>query len=750
MNALMFQPNAATSHHPYSVVPQIRTCKSMRELKQVHAFCIKTAQAHDSRIASEILRLSATSDFRDIGYALSVFDQMPERNCFAWNTVIRALAETNDRHLDALLVFCQMVSEATVEPNQFTFPSLLKACAVTAGLEEGKQVHGLVVKFGLVDDEFVVTNLLRMYVMCGSMEDAHVLFYRNVEDVGRLVRDERKKEFNVVLCNVMVDGYVRVGNIKAARELFDRMAQRSVVSWNVMISGYAQNGFYMEAIEMFHRMMQMGDMLPNRVTLVSVLPAISRLGALEMGKWVHLYAEKNKICIDDVLGSALVDMYAKCGSIEKAIQVFEKLPQNNVITWNAVIGGLAMHGKANDLFNYLSRMGKCGISPSDVTFIAILSACSHAGLVDEGRLFFKDMVNRVGLKPKIEHYGCMVDLLGRAGYLEEAEELILNMPMKPDDVIWKALLGACKMHKNIEIGRRAAEVLMQLAPHDSGAYVALSNMYATSGDWDAVAEVRLVMKDMDIRKDPGCSWIEIDGVIHEFLVEDDSHPRAKDIHSMLKEISNKLSLEGHMPVTTQVLLKMDEKHKESVLHYHSEKIAVAFGLISTAPKTPLQIVKNLRICEDCHSSMKLTSKLYERKIVIRDRKRFHHFEHVMQKFTGILFRQGMRMPTFWLTFAKRQGQTTTQERSADVRNLIISADVRDEQALAIGFRANREDVIGLRWLNSSASEILLPFSNTYCSNKQVNANCIHLKQLYILQEASFPPQNSLKSAVIFT
>ncbi|TKY47366.1 Pentatricopeptide repeat-containing protein [Spatholobus suberectus] len=223
----------------------------MRELKQVHAFLVKTAQTHDTAISTEILRLSATSDFRDMGYALSVFDQMPERNCFVWNTLIRALTETQDRHLDALLVFCQMVSEATVEPNRFTFPSVLKACAVMARLEEGKQVHGLVLKFGLVDDEFVVTNLLRMYVMCGSMEDAHVLFYRSVEgvdDVRRLVRDERRREFNVVLCNVMLDGYVRVGNLKAARELFDRMAQRSLVSWNVIISGYAQNGFYTEAI----------------------------------------------------------------------------------------------------------------------------------------------------------------------------------------------------------------------------------------------------------------------------------------------------------------------------------------------------------------------------------------------------------------------------------------------------------------------------------------------------------------------
>lgn len=523
-----------------------------------------------------------------------------------------------------------MVCDATVEPNQFTFPSVLKACAQTARLKEGKQVHGLAVKYGLDSDEFVVSNLVRMYVMCGIMKDAHVLFLRNLIEFDKgdeVVRNnKRKEEGNVVLWNVMVDGYVRLGEFGAARDLFDRMPQRSVVSWNAMISGYAQNGFFKEAIEMFHEM-QMGDVYPNYVTLVSVLPAISRFGALELGKWVHLYAEKNGIEIDDVLGSALVDMYSKCGSIEKALQVFERLPRKNAITWSAIIGGLAMHGRANDALDYFSSMERAGVTPSDVTYIGVLSACSHAGLVDEGRSFFSHMVKVVGLEPRIEHYGCMVDLLGRAGHLEEAEELILNMPIKPDDVIWKALLGACKMHGNIEMGKRVAEVLMDMVPRDSGSYVALSNMYASSRNWEAVAEVRLMMKEMDIRKDPGCSWIELDGEIHEFLVDDDSHCRAKEIHSMWEEIANQLRLIGYKPDTSQVLLNLDEEEKESALHYHSEKIAVAFGLISTSPHTPLQIVKNLRICEDCHSSMKLISKIYKRKIIVRDRKRFHHFEH---------------------------------------------------------------------------------------------------------------------------
>jgi pentatricopeptide repeat protein len=629
MNYPILKPQTTPYQHQH-LIPQIKNCKTIQELKQLHAIFIKTNKAHDPTVSTELLKLTATSDFRDPIYALSLFDQMSQPNCFAWNTVIRAFSDSSSSNANnALLIFCQMMYDGVVEPNSFTFPSVLKACSVVAGLEEGKQVHGLVVKFGFVDDEFVVSNLLRMYVLCGSIEDASVLFHKNVGDLSSeiRVRDKRRQEGNVVLCNVMIDGYVRIGKIDAARELFDEMQQKSVVSWNAMISGYAQNGFFKEAVDLFHRMMEMGDVSPNRVTLVSVLPAISRLGALELGKWVHLYAERNGVRIDEVLGSALIDMYAKCGNIEKAIQVFKRLSKTNVIAWNAMIGGLAMHGKAKDVLDYFSRMERSGVSPSDVTYIAILSACSHAGLVEKGRSIFNDMVNRAGLQPRIEHYGCMVDLLGRAGYLEEAEELITNMPIKPDDVIWKALLGACKLHKNVEIGRRAAEVLMKLAPHDSGAYVALSNLYASSGNWDGVAEVRMMMKELDIRKDPGCSWIEIDGVIHEFLVEDDSHPRAKEIHSMLKEISNKLSLVGHIQDTTQVLLKMDEEHKESLLHYHSEKIAVAFGLISTSPKTPLQIVKNLRICEDCHSSMKLISKVYQRRIIIRDRKRFHHFEN---------------------------------------------------------------------------------------------------------------------------
>ncbi|KFK31277.1 hypothetical protein AALP_AA6G091800 [Arabis alpina] len=620
-------PASASASPASSLFPQINRCRTMRDLSQIHAMFVKSGKMLDTLAAAELLRFCATSDLlhRDLDYALKIFHQMPQRNCFSWNTIIRGFSESDEhKAVLAIAIFCEMMSDEFVEPNRFTLPSVLKACAKTGKIEQGKQIHGLALKLGLGGDEFVRSNLVRMYVMCGLMKDACVLFYKSIIERD-MVMDRRKRDGQVVLWNVMIDGYMRLGDCKAARVLFDKMRQRSVVSWNTMISGYSQNGFFKDAVELFCDMKD-GDLHPNYVTLVSVLPAISRLGSLELGECLHLYANNTRIGIDDVLGSALIDMYSKCGIIEKAIQVFERLPRENVITWSAMINGFAIHGQAGHAIDCFCKMRQAGVQPSDVAYINLLTACSHAGLVEQGRKYFSQMVNVDGLEPRIEHYGCMVDLLGRSGLLEEAEELILNMPIKPDDVVWKALLGACRMHGNVEMGKRVANILMDMVPNDSGAYVALSNLYASQGNWAEVSEMRLRMKEMDIRKDPGCSWIDIDGVLHEFLVEDDSHPRAKEIKSMLVEISDKLRQAGYRPITTQVLLKLEEQDKENALHYHSEKIAVAFGLISTSRGKSIRIVKNLRICEDCHSSIKLISKVYMRKITVRDRKRFHHFE----------------------------------------------------------------------------------------------------------------------------
>ncbi|KAL4580831.1 hypothetical protein LXL04_017035 [Taraxacum kok-saghyz] len=619
-------PTGLSPPHPSTFFPELKQCKTKRDAIQIHAKLIKTGQIRDPLASAELLRFYALSDppHRDLQSARLLFDQMNPPNCFSWNTIIRALCDSNDA-LQSLVLFSQMVGEngdEFVQPNKFTFPSVLKACAKTGRLSEGKQAHCLVIKLGLENDGFVLSNLVRMYVMCGTMNDAHLLFYSY----------KTNSSINeAVLWNVMVDGYIRVGELESARNLFDKMPQRTVVSWNSMISGYSQNGFFMEALELFRKMQMENDdntTIPNYITLVSVLRAISRLGALEIGKWIHFYAIKNNINIDPVLGSSLIDMYSKCGSINEALQLFNSLKQKNVITWNSIITGLAIHGRATEALDHFNKMQEFRVPLSDVTYIAVLTACSHGGLVDQGLSIFNQMVRTNGLTPRIEHYGCMVDLLGRAGRLEQAEELIVNIPGGPDDVALKALLGACKKHRNFEIGERTGQRLLDTVPEDGAPYVALSNMFASQANWDRVAETRLKMKENAVKKDPGCSWIEINGAIHEFFVEDESHIKSKDIRMMLEEMMGNLRQSGlYKPDRSQVFLKVDEDEKESALRYHSEKIAVAFGLISTSRETTVKVVKNLRICDDCHTTIKLVSRIYGRRIIVRDRKRFHHFEN---------------------------------------------------------------------------------------------------------------------------
>ena len=613
---LTTNPWLSSSSSPHGM-EELKRCKRVKELKQLHAAVIKSGRINDPLVAAEILRAASLSEDRDLKYAEVVFSQMEAPNIFSWNTRIRALSESDDVSKEGIITYCEMLLRG-VDPNKYTFPSVLKACAAAAAGEEARQIHGQVIKKAMQEDGFVASNLLRAYAIGGeSMDEARRLFNRS--------RSHVLDESFVVLCNVMIDGYMRRRMTDSARKLFDEMPQRSVVSWNALIGGYAQNGLVEEALQVLRKMEEEGVAV-NQVTLISILPHISQLGALDLGKWVHALADRNHIRLDDVLGSALIDMYAKCGSINSARRVFDEIPKRNPVAWSAMISGLALHGFATEAVDLFYKMEQEGIVPTDVAFVGLLKACSHGGLIQEGRFFLSRMVNVYRLEPRVEHFGCMVDMLGRAGLLQEAEELLLSMPIPPDDVILKALLSACKLHGDIELGSRLANRLMELAPDDGGSFVLLSNLYASLGNWEAVAKVRVMMKDLGIRKDPGRSWITIDGVVHGFVVEDDSHERKEEIRSMLDEISENLKAAGYTPDTRSVLLNVDDEEKESFLRYHSEKIAVALGLISTEPGAELRVVKNLRVCGDCHESLKLISKIYGRRIVVRDRSRFHHFE----------------------------------------------------------------------------------------------------------------------------
>lgn len=362
---------------------------------------------------------------------------------------------------------------------------------------------------------------------------------------------------------------------------------------------------------------------PDEITFVSVLAACSHLGALNVVRWIE---NALKGMINVKIGTALVDAFSKCGSVEDARRVFDGMPDRNVMTWTVMIQGLAMFGYGEEAIALFEEMIKVGVRPDDVTFIGVFYACSHSGLVDEGRRMFDRMIKCFKIAPKMEHYGCLVDLLGRAGLLEEALRLIEDMPFEPTPAIWGSLLSACrKTPENLQVIEYVANRLMEIEPENDATYVLLSNIYADNDQWDGVARVRALMKERGIRKTPGCSSVEVNGTIHEFTVGDQSHACVAEINEMLEEIDCKVRDLGHVVDTTKVLLDIEEGEKKNALMLHSEKLALAFALIATAPPSSIRIMKNIRICSDCHSVMKLASKAYGREIIVRDRNRFHKF-----------------------------------------------------------------------------------------------------------------------------
>lgn len=385
----------------------------------------------------------------------------------------------------------------------------------------------------------------------------------------------------------------------------------------------------MEALDLFHQMLQTGA-TPNEHTLTSALAACGNLVALDQGRWIHVYIDKAKINMNERLFASLIDMYSKCGEIGFASKLFNKesASKEKIWPWNAMIGGFAMHGKSWEAIDLFEQMKFRRVAPNKVTFIALLTACSHGYMVDEGRDYFKSMATSYSIEPEIEHYGCMVDLLGRAGLLDEVEETILNMPMVPDAAIWGAFLGACRIHKDIERGERIGNFIKGLDSNHIGCHVLLANMYSASGRWSDATAVREKLEESGRQKIPGCSSIELNGVFHQFLVGDQSHPQTKQIFLFLDKMTRRLKIAGYVPEVGEVLLDInDEEEKETALSRHSEKLAIAFGLMNTAPRTPIRIVKNLRVCGDCHEATKFISKVYDREIIVRDRIRYHHFKN---------------------------------------------------------------------------------------------------------------------------
>lgn len=646
----------------------LRQCRNTPELKRAHAALLvrglplPPASPALLRSAVSHAALHPSGDLRYVFFLLlfSLPGVSPSPACaaaaavrFLCNTVIRGLAR-RPRLPGALsrssLIF-QRMTRAGVSPSGFTFTFLLQACAGGSpgpGSAFGIQLHGAAVKNGvLLGDVCVRNSLIRFYSASGAMKEARRVFdeagaegidvvswnslidgYLNNGDVaGALLLFDRMPERNTVSWNSMVAGLVRNGRLDTARCLFDGMTERNLVSWTVMISGYAQSGQPKEALSLF-REMQLVHREPSTSAIVSALSAASQMGALNHGKWIHAYVRRERVRMEPSLSTAIVGMYANCGSIELAMQLFQSLkpPEKDLSTYTAAIFGLAMNGHGGEALRLFEQMRSEGLEPDRVSYLAVLCGCNHMGWVDRGFYYFRSMVGEGGIEAELDHYACMVDLLGRAGRLKEAEEFISSMPLEPDNVIWRSLLNACRVHGDAELGRRVGEFLIESDRLHDGPYIALSNILAECRNAGSAERVRQAMRSRSIKRVPGFSSIEVNGVVHEFVAGDKSHEKTSEIYRKWEEIAGEIRTFGYAAETRGIGFECEEEEKELTIGCHSEKLAVAFGFISTEDGSPLRIVKNIRICGDCHGAMKLISLVFGRKVVVRDRKRFHHFE----------------------------------------------------------------------------------------------------------------------------
>ncbi|GLT61234.1 hypothetical protein SLA2020_339560 [Shorea laevis] len=547
-------------------------------LYKLHALLLKTGLHDDPLHLRRLLLACAAAAPQSLSYARSLFAHIPSPDIFAYNTLIRAHAHSSPSH--ALSLFSQM-RLAAVSPDAFTFPFLLKACA---RLHLGQGLHSLIIKLAFDSDIYVQNSLISFYGHCGS--------------------------------------------VQLASKLFQEMLERDLVSWSSMIACFANNGFGFQALDLFQQM-QLSvseDIKPDEITMLSVISAVSSLGALELGQWVYTFIRRSGLELSVSLGTALVNMYSRCGSIDESIRVFDEMPVRNLLTWTALINGLAVHGRGREALRVFYEMEKSGFCPDHITITGLLVACSHGGLVEEGWQVFESIRKKYDMEPLLEHYGCMVDLLGRAGLLYEANDFLERMPMKPNSVIWRTLLGACVNHNHLGLAEKVKQRIYELDPHHDGDYVLLSNAYGVVGRWVEKEGVRNLMREKRISKNPGYSIINIDQVIHEFVSGDSSHPQSEEIRTFLVSIIENLRLGGYTPYTCNVLHDIEEEDKEHSLGYHSEKMAVAFALLRYKDSRTIRIMKNLRICHDCHSFMKHVSDKFDREIIIRDRNRFHHFD----------------------------------------------------------------------------------------------------------------------------
>ncbi|KAF2566428.1 hypothetical protein F2Q68_00023982 [Brassica cretica] len=553
---------AHSHHHPWSSIsPTIHllgTCKTSHDLNKLHARLITTGLIKNPDLTTRIVLAFASASSRRpflAEFARCVFHEHhvsssgEVKDPFLWNAVIKSHSHGVDP-IKALFLLCLML-ETGVPVDKFSISLALKACSRLGYVKEGMQIHGVARQvFDRMPERDSVSynSMIDGYVKCGLVESAGGYAQRadGVDVAAKLFDEMPEKDLiswnsmiggyvkhgriedakglfdlmprrDVVTWAIMIDGYGKLGLVHEAKTLFDQMPHRDVVAYNSMMSGYVQNRYHMEALEVFNHMEKESHLTPDETSLVIVLSAIAQLGRLSKAIDMHLYIVERQFPLSGKLGVALIDMYSKCGSIQHAMRVFEGIESKSIDHWNAMIGGLAVHGLGESAVDMLLQIERRSIKPDHITFVGVLNACSHSGLVKEGLLCFELMRRKHKIEPRLQHYGCMVDILARSGSIKLAKTLIEGMPIEPNDVIWRTFLIACSHHKEFETGELVAKHLILQGGYNPSSYVLLSNMYASNGMWKDVRRVRTMMKEKKIEKIPGCSWIELDGRVHEFL-----------------------------------------------------------------------------------------------------------------------------------------------------------------------------------------------------------------------------------------
>lgn len=645
--------------------------------KQVHSKVLQCGFQSDLFIQNALIDMHAKCG--NVEDARKVFDSMQVRDVVSWNAMLGGYARVDNS--DQVLHLFRLMQRRNVRPSSVTFVSILNACAKLGALEDGRQLHAHITRCGLESQIFVATALLDMYYKCGSLEEARAVFERmprrdvvswtamfsGYADHGcaseavalfeEMLRSDVKPdsstmvsvltacgngsaltqgrqmhacvvrcgfEKDVHVCTALTCMYGKCGSVEEAVEVFKTIQDPDVVSWTALLTAYLHNGHDWDALQVFKEMMRKG-VQPTDVTFVSALNACANLAILGEGQKIHDMIRGSKYSSLVFVNNALVDMYAKCGRLDVARVLFDSIPKRDVITWNTLMAAYTQHGLGKEALKIFEELLKMQAYIDPITFVTVLAACSHVGLVAEGLSYYRSMVLDHGITPTEGHIVCMVDLLGRAGRLDEAEDFINNLPAQPTVAIWMALLGSGRLHGDVATAKRAAEKVLELDPNHDAAHVLLANTYAAAGFWKEKTAIRKLLKGKGVKKTPGCSWTELNNEIHRFYADDVRHPQAAEIYSKVDDLLDRITSLGYTPDTSFVLHDVEEQEKERFLRYHSEKLAIACGIINTPPGTPLLILKNLRMCGDCHNATKLISKVVDREIVTRDVSRFHHF-----------------------------------------------------------------------------------------------------------------------------